>query len=64
MLVAPADATALADAVSAVARDEDLRERLRESSFARQRRLFSDTTMAAEVSNIYHQVLSRKGTKA
>jgi glycosyltransferase involved in cell wall biosynthesis len=63
ILVMPADAMALADAISAVTRDNVLRERLRESAFARQRRLFSDTTMAAAVANIYHQVLARKGAK-
>jgi glycosyltransferase involved in cell wall biosynthesis len=60
LLVSPGDAEALADAISAVARDIELRDHLRASAFARQRRSFSDTAMAAEVARIYHQVLVQK----
>jgi glycosyltransferase involved in cell wall biosynthesis len=63
LLVAPADPAALADAVRAMIDDGELRERLRQSAFARQQRTFSDTNMASEVANIYHQVLSQKGAK-
>ena len=61
LLVTPGDAEALADAVSAVARDARLRDRLRTSAFARQRRSFSDTAMAAKVARIYHLILVQKG---
>jgi glycosyltransferase involved in cell wall biosynthesis len=61
LLVTPGDAEALADAVRAVAHDNGLRDRLRTSAFARQRRSFSDTAMAAGVAKIYHQVLVQKG---
>jgi glycosyltransferase involved in cell wall biosynthesis len=64
VLVAPADSAALADALSVLIRDSDLRERLRQSAFARQQCTFSDTNMAREVANIYHQVLAPKGMKA
>jgi glycosyltransferase involved in cell wall biosynthesis len=63
VLVAPADAAALAAAVRTLIHDAELRERLRQSAFARQQRTFSDTNMASEVANIYHRVLSRKGAQ-
>jgi glycosyltransferase involved in cell wall biosynthesis len=63
LLVMPADAKALADAVATLVGDGALRDRLRQSAFARQRGRFSDANMAAEVANIYQQILTRKGTK-
>lgn len=57
LLFSPGDAVALADAVSELAGDAALRERLRRTAFCRQRKQFSDASMAATVADIYRHVL-------
>jgi glycosyltransferase involved in cell wall biosynthesis len=61
LLAAPAVADDLAEKIAWLVHDREMRNRLRQSAYARQRQCFSDASMAGAVANIYEQVLAIKG---
>jgi glycosyltransferase involved in cell wall biosynthesis len=56
LLVPPGDPQSLADAITKLMNDPELRERLRTGAFHRQQEQFSDRKMAAAVADIYRLV--------
>jgi phosphatidyl-myo-inositol alpha-mannosyltransferase len=57
LLMPPADAAALSEALNSLVADDALRNRLRTTAFIRQRKCFSDDTMSAAVAKIYRNIL-------